>query len=214
MRSVRGTYAFADARLPMPPAKDADPPRPALLIVDVITDLEFEGAEGMLPRVMAMADAVERLRAAAREVDWPVIYVNDRFGRWQASFEEEVERCLREDARGRPLVERLRPTEDDYTVLKPKHSAFFGTTLEVLLQHLGITHLVLVGLSGDICVLATAFDAYMRGYRLCVPSDATAALDPEENDRALAYMRRVLEADTRPSTQLMAPGGPLRPSGG
>lgn len=194
----------------MPPAKDAEEPRPALLIIDVITDLEFEGAEGMLPRVMDMADAVERLRAAARAAGWPVIYVNDRFGRWRASFEEEVERCLREDARGRPLVERLRPTDDDYTVLKPKHSAFFGTTLDVLLQHLGATHLVLTGLSGDICVLATAFDAYMRGYRLCIPSDATAAIDSNENERALAYMRRVLEADTSSSRRLVAPDGLLR----
>lgn len=193
----------------MPPAKAAETPRPALLLIDVISDLEFEGAEGMLPRVMDMADAVEQLQATAREAGWPVVYVNDRFGQWRASFEEEVERCLREDVRGRPLVERLRPAADDYTLLKPKHSAFFGTPLEVLLQHLDVTHLVLTGLSGDICVLATAFDAYMRGYRLCIPSDATAAIDPGENERALAYMRRVLEANTRPSERLVAPEGPL-----
>ena len=200
--SIRITVAAAPPIMSSPKATETH--RPALLIIDVITDLEFDGAESMMSRVMAMADAIEQLREVAAAAGWPVIFVNDRFGRWRASFEEEVERCLQEDVRGCPLVRRLRPTEEDYTVLKPKHSAFFGTTLETLLQHLGVTRLVLTGLSGDICVLATAFDAYMRGYQLYVPSDATAAIDPEENDRALAYMQRVLEADTRPASELIA----------
>jgi nicotinamidase-related amidase len=57
------------------------------------------------------------------------------------------------------LVELLVPEKDDYFVLKPKHSGFDCTTLDILLQYLGVKVVVLAGFAGNICVLFTAIDA-------------------------------------------------------
>ncbi|HEX8385625.1 MAG TPA: isochorismatase family cysteine hydrolase, partial [Rubricoccaceae bacterium] len=107
-----------------------------------------------------------------------------------------VRRALAPESPARDLAERLRPDPDDYAVLKPKHSAFFQTALDTLLAHLGPKTLVLTGFSGDVCLLATALDANMRDYRLVVPADATASMDPAANADALAYLRRVADAET------------------
>ncbi|HLL46815.1 MAG TPA: isochorismatase family cysteine hydrolase, partial [Longimicrobiaceae bacterium] len=119
-----------------------------------------------------------------------------------SDFRKLIRHCVRPEARGREMVERLLPDEDDYFVLKPKHSAFFATTLETLLQYLGASRLILTGVSGDVCVLFTASDAYMRDFHLCVPEDCMASVSAEENRRTLEYMRRVFGADTTPSTEL------------
>ena len=74
--------------------------------------------------------------------------------------------------RGKPIVDLLAPADDDYFVLKPKHSGFFSTALSVLLRYLGVHTLILTGMAGNICILFTANDAYMRDFRLLVPPTA------------------------------------------
>jgi nicotinamidase-related amidase len=174
----------------------------ALLLVDVINDLEFEGGEDLLPHAVEAARRIRDLKTAAKELGIPAIYANDNFGRWRSDFREVVEHNLQDGVRGEELARLLAPEKDDYFVLKPKHSAFFATTLETLLQYLGAQRLILVGYSSDICVTLTAADAYMRDYRLWVPADCVASASPKENRHALAYMQRVLEADTTPSDRL------------
>src|SRR5213082_2089557 len=134
----------------------------ALLLIDVINDLEFESGEGLLLHALPMAEKLSVLKRHAKEADVPVIYVNDNFGKWQSDFKKILDHCLEEGVRGRPFAELLRPEDDDYFVLKPKHSGFFSTTLDILLSYLGVETLVLTGIAGNICVLFTANDAYMR----------------------------------------------------
>jgi nicotinamidase-related amidase len=174
----------------------------ALIVIDMINDLEFEGGETLLRYALPVAENIAGLKRRAKQAGIPVIYVNDNFGRWQSNLREAVDRCLQKGVCGRPLAERLRPDNDDYFVLKPKHSGFFGTPLEILLNYLGAKTLILTGISGDICVLFTAYDAYMRNFRLFVPADCIASLDPLENRHALQYMERVLKVDTKPSVEL------------
>jgi len=128
-----------------------------------------------------------------------VVYVNDNFDRWKSDFRRTVEHCSRH-GRGRELVELLRPEENDYFVLKPKHSGFFSTTLETLLRYLETQTLILTGIAGNFCVLFTANDAYMRDFNLFVPLDCTVSNSKKENDSALALMRKFLKADTRSSS--------------
>ena len=109
----------------------------AILLIDVINDLEFPEGEQLLRFAVPMADRIARLKERARQAGVPVVYVNDNFGRWRSDLNAQVEHCLEDDVRGRPVVERLRPEEDDYFVLKPKHSGFYSTTLDVLLEYLG-----------------------------------------------------------------------------
>ena len=176
--------------------------RVALLLVDFVNDLEFEGADRLLPSALAAARATSALRLRAKRAGIPVVYCNDNFGKWRSDFRSLLRHCLEDGVRGRPLAELLRPDEQDYFVLKPKHSAFHSTSLDVLLSHLGARTLVLTGIAGDFCVLLTAHDAYMRDYRLFVPSDCVASDPQRDNESALRHMQKVCKADTTPSTAL------------
>ncbi|HEX8502677.1 MAG TPA: isochorismatase family cysteine hydrolase [Pyrinomonadaceae bacterium] len=187
----------------------------ALLLIDVINDLEFESGAELLRHALPMAERLAALKRRAKEAGVPAVYVNDNFGKWQSDFNKILEHCLKEDVRGRPLAELLRPEEDDYFVLKPKHSGFFSTTLDILLDYLEARTLVLTGLTGDICVLFTAHDAYMRDFDLVIPSDCVASSDPSENDYTLRKMADLMDADISPSHEIdfgklksAAPRGP------
>lgn len=177
----------------------------ALLLIDVINDLDFPEANRLLRHARPMARKLSRLKRRAQEAGIPVIYVNDNFGRWRSDFRRQVQHCLQEESRGREIVSILQPGEEDYFVLKPKHSAFFSTTLETLLRYLGSRTLIITGIAGNFCVLFTANDAYMRDYGLIVPSDCTVSNTAKENREALALMRKFLKADTRPSPKLRLP---------
>lgn len=174
----------------------------ALVLIDVVNDLEFEGGEQLFRSALPAAKNIARLKERAHEAGVPVIYVNDNFGRWRSDFKRIVSHCLQDDVRGRPIAELLQPDKDDYFVLKPKHSGFFSTALELLLEHLGTHTLVLTGFAGNNCVLFTANDAYMRDYKLLIPEDCTASIKPEENENALLQMQEVLKADIRPSAEV------------
>jgi nicotinamidase-related amidase len=174
----------------------------ALLLIDVINDLDFPEGDQLLRHALPMARHIAALKRRARQDGIPVIYVNDNFGRWRSDFSAQVEHCLKDGVRGQALVELLRPDEDDYFVLKPKHSGFFSTALDTLLEYLGTRAVILTGMAANICVLFTANDAYMRDLHLAVPSDCVASNTEEENRYALDQMRKVLKADTRPSTEL------------
>lgn len=110
---------------------------------------------------------------------------------------------LQDGVPGKAVVELLQPGLEDYFVLKPKHSGFFATTLDILLKYLGVRTVVLAGFATNICVLFTANDAYMRDYRLFIPGDCVAANTEEANRYALEQMRtaRADVTESVPSTQ-------------
>jgi nicotinamidase-related amidase len=176
--------------------------RVALLLIDVINDMQFEGAERLVRHAMPMARHLARLKRRAIDAGIPAIYVNDNFGRWRSDFRRLVEYCTTEDVPGREISRLLRPDPQDYFVLKPMHSGFFGTTLDMLLQELGVRTLILTGVAANICVLFTANDAYMRHMRIYVPEDCVASNTPRENRYALAQMETVLKAVTTASAGL------------
>lgn len=174
----------------------------ALLLIDVINDLEFDDGQALLEQARPMAAALSRLKSRAKIEGIPAIYVNDNFGRWQSDLQKLLGHCLEDEVRGREIVQQLRPDKDDYFVLKPKHSGFFSTTLDTLLGYLQVHTVILTGVATNICVLFTANDAYMRDLRLVVPSDCVAANDAEVHAHALEQMRMVLKADVRTSLEI------------
>jgi nicotinamidase-related amidase len=171
----------------------------ALLLIDVINDFDFPKADQLLKHARPMARNLLRLKQRAQKAGLPVIYVNDNFGRWKSDFRRTVDYCVRHGRAG-DIVKLLRPEENDYFVLKPKHSGFFSTTLETLLRYLETQTLILTGIAGNFCVLFTANDAYMRDFNLLVPSDCTVSNTKKENDAALGLMKKFLKADTRSSS--------------
>lgn len=174
----------------------------ALLLIDVINDLEFPGGRELLAPALRAARKIASLKKRARDAGIPIIYANDNFGRWRSNFAEVVQHCLADGVTGQPIAELLAPERDDYFVLKPKHSAFYSTTLQTLLDYLQTKRLILTGFAGDACVLMTAADAYMRDIELYIPGDCMASRSMVENRKALQYMTRVLHAETRTSTRL------------
>jgi nicotinamidase-related amidase len=167
-----------------------------LVLIDVINDFEFEGADEIFHNTMLIAQNLTELRRRAKSAGIPVVYANDNFGKWRSDFRKLVEHCLNDNVKGKPLAEMLRPDEDDYFVLKPKHSAFYSTTLDVLLVYLKARTLILAGITGNICVLFSASDAYMRDYELIIPADCIASPSHEDNLYALAQIKNILKANT------------------
>ena len=174
----------------------------AFILIDVINDLAFDDGKKLLKHAVPMAKRIATLKARAKQAGIPSIYVNDNFGRWQSDFQKLIEHCLMDDVCGKPLATILKPEEDDYFVLKPKHSGFYSTTLNLLLSYLGVKTVILTGIAGNICVLFTANDAYMRDYQLIIPADCVASNTVKENTSALELMKKVLKADIRASTEL------------
>jgi len=168
----------------------------ALLLIDVINDLDFPGAEGLIAHAEPMARKLASLKQKASRAGIPTIYVNDNFGQWRSDFRQTVSHCTAMSSPGHRVSRALRPTRRDYFVLKPRHSGFFDTTLDTLVKQLRIRRVILTGIAGNICVLFTANDAYMRDLKLFVPADCVVSNTPEDNAHALRQMRGVLKAQT------------------
>ena len=175
----------------------------ALLLIDVVNDLAFEGSGPLIREAEPMATRLARLKRRARNAGIPAIYVNDNFGQWRSDFRQTVAHCTARSSPGRVVSQRLRPSGNDYFVLKPKHSGFYDTTLESLLRELKITRTIVTGLAGNICVLFTANDAYMRGMRVFVPADCIASNTLEDNAFALRQIEVVMGGRTDPSDRLV-----------
>jgi nicotinamidase-related amidase len=174
----------------------------ALLLIDVINDLAFEGSEALVTQAESMAARLARLKHRAAAAGVPIIYINDNFGQWRSDFRRIVAHCTARSSPGHRVSRRLRPTARDYFVLKPKHSGFFGTTLDTLLETLRIRRVILAGMAGNICVLFTANDAYMREYKIFAPADCIISNTAADNDHALRQIKTVLKGDVAVSEQL------------
>ena len=179
-----------------------DKSKTVLLIIDMISDFEFEDGEKLFKYALPAARRIAALKKVAKKEKIPAIYINDNFGKWQEDFKQITEKNLKNDVRGSEIVRLLKPDSDDYYVLKPKHSAFYSTPLDLILAQLESETLILTGVSTDICILFTANDAYMRDYKIVIPKDCVAAPKPAENDSALEYIERVLKADIRLSDEI------------
>ena len=172
----------------------------ALLLIDVVNDFDFPEGEQLLKLALPVGKNIADLKKRTKAEGIPAVYVNDNFGRWRSDFKKTVAHCR--EARGKQFVELLLPDEDDYFVLKPKHSGFYSTTLALLLEHLEAKNLILTGIAGNNCVLFTANDAYMHDFKLFVPSDCVVSNTEEENLHALKQMQTVLKAGTTPGAEL------------
>jgi len=171
----------------------------ALLLIDVINDLDFKGSGPLVEQAEAMSVRLAAFKRRATQAGVPAIYVNDNFGQWRSDFRRTVAHCTAKAAPGHVISRRLKPTGDDYFVLKPKHSGFYDTTLETLLDSLKIRRVIVTGIAGNICVLFTANDAYMRGLRIIAPSDCIVSNTAEDNAHALRQIEIVLKGRTEPS---------------
>jgi nicotinamidase-related amidase len=174
----------------------------ALVLIDVINDFQFPEGNKLLQQALPIAAPLAKLKQRCRAAGIPAIYVNDNFGQWRSDVKSLIARCLDSNSPGKAFVEQLRPDDEDYLVLKPMHSAFFQTPLEILLRYLGATSLILTGLATNSCVVCTAHDANMREFLLYVPSDCSAARSREEHEQAIQHVKEMTSASVVPSAKL------------
>jgi nicotinamidase-related amidase len=168
----------------------------ALVLVDVVNHFEFPDGEKLLRQARKILPALVDVKTRAKRAGLPTIYVNDNFGQWRSNFTTLLAYCRRSGAPGREFVQGIAPDENDYLVLKPMHSAFYQTPLDVLIRYLDVDSLILAGLTTDSCILCTAHDANMRDLKLFIPADCCASRTRERHLRALHNLRDIKDADT------------------
>ena len=173
-----------------------------LLILDMISDFQFPDGGAVLRSARRIAPKIAALKARASKARIPTVYVNDNLGRWRSDIRALISRCSLKDAPGCDVVQQIAPSENDFVLLKPKHSGFYATPLATLLEVAHAKRLILTGLSTHQCVLFTANDAYLREFELVIPSDCVGAPTPGQSRFALRYFSTVLKADVRPSGRL------------
>lgn len=171
-----------------------------LLLVDFINPLNFPGSADLAPQALAAARATAALKARLAGQGVAAIYANDNYGIWQSDFHSLVSTCLGIEGPSGEIARLLYPQAADITILKPRHSAFYASPLELLLTEMEAKELVICGVATDMCVQITAGDAFLREYPCWVPSDCNAAESRRAKAASLAFMASVLKCDVRPST--------------
>jgi nicotinamidase-related amidase len=171
-----------------------------LLLVDFINPLNFPGSADLAPDAVAAARATAKLKARLAAQGVATIYANDNYGVWQSDFHSLVSTCLGMEGPPGEIARLLYPQAADITMLKPRHSAFYASPLELLLTEMQAKELVICGIATDMCVQITAGDAFLREYPCWVPADCNAAESRRAKAASLAFMASVLKCDVRPST--------------
>jgi nicotinamidase-related amidase len=177
----------------------------ALLIIDMISTWDFADADKLAPAATAIAPRIGALKRRCVAAGVPVIYVNDNRDRWRSEFRELVRVSTEESEAGARIAGSLGPGEDDYSVLKPKHSAFYATPLDLLLRHLRVNRLLVTGVASDQCIVVSAADARMRDYEVIVPADCVAAQTKPRNAHALRHLGEAHGIATPPSAGIRLP---------
>ncbi|KAA6442324.1 isochorismatase family cysteine hydrolase [Bacillus atrophaeus] len=172
----------------------------ALLIVDMINNFQFDMGESLAQKTEQIVPHILSLKKHAKQNNWPIIYINDHYGLWQADISTIENECKNELSES--IIEKISPQDDDYFLIKPMHSAFYETALHTLLTEQKVKRVIITGIAGNICVLFTANDAYMREYNITIPKDCIASNSDEDNQFALTIMKDVLFAEITDEKQI------------
>jgi nicotinamidase-related amidase len=164
-----------------------------MLVVDMLNPYEHPEADRLAERVGKALPGVQTLVRRAAEAGTAVVYVNDNYGDWNSSSEELARQAL--DGAHPELVEPVLPPDGASFVLKARHSTFYETPLEYLLDQMGINRLVFSGQVTEQCILYSALDAHVRHFDVVIATDAVAAIYDELGEAALNMMERNMGAD-------------------
>ena len=171
----------------------------ALVVIDMLNTYDFDGGDELAANVEKVVPNIRTLLDRARDEDVPVIYVNDNYGDWNSSVDELLDNALQ--GRHPEVVEPVRPADDVAFVIKARHTIFYGTPLEHLLQAEGIDRLILTGQVTEQCILYSALDAHVRHVDVAVPADCVAQIDDDLHQAALKMMEVNMGADVTPSAE-------------
>jgi nicotinamidase-related amidase len=208
---VASREAFLQATIKAEPEAVAlDLTRTALLIIDMQRDFLEPGGFGetlgndvsLLGRAVAPTKAV---LDAARAADLLVIHTReghrpDLSDAPKAKIERghpsvrigapgPMGRILIRGEPGHDIIPALYPIPGEPVIDKPGKGAFYATDLDALLRNFGIQHLLVCGVTTEVCVNTTVREANDRGYRCVVLADCCASYFPEFHQMGLAMIK-------------------------
>lgn len=175
-------------------------PKTALIVVDMVQTYDFDDADRLVRNVERIVEPLTALVERARDEAALTIYVNDNFGQWLSHRDKLVDEALQGE-HGR-LLEPLKPADDALFVVKARHSIFYGTPVEHILDAEEIEEVVLTGQVTEQCILYSALDAHVRRRSMTVVRDCVAHIDDELADAALKMMERNMHATVCASTDV------------
>jgi len=167
-------------------------PKTALIVVDMVQTYDFSDGETLAGNVEKMIPSLKRLLDKAREADALIVYVNDSFGDWSTDREGLVAKARASDYPH--LIDEVEPDDDVLFVLKARHSIFFQTPMDYILDENEIEHLVLAGQATEQCILYSALDAHIRHRPVSVPKDAVAHIHDDLAEASLRMMEINMDA--------------------
>ena len=165
----------------------------ALIVIDMVNPYDHEDADVLADNVAGMVHNVARLVEEAGESGVELVYVNDNYEDFAATRHDLVRRAL--EGRRPELIEPIVPPDGVAFLQKARHSAFYSTALDHFLRARSIDTVILAGQVTEQCILYTSLDAYIRHFKIRVPRDAVAHIDPELGDAALRMMERNMRVE-------------------
>lgn len=187
-----------------------DPAHTALLIIDMQRDFVEPGGFGAslgndVSLLQAIIPTVQRVLHAWRDRGGLVVHTREahlpdlsdcppaKRDRGQPSLRigdvGPMGRVLIRGEPGHAIVPELAPIEGEIVIDKPGKGAFYATGLHETLQELGITHLIVMGVTTEVCVQTSMREANDRGYECLLVEDGTDSYFPEFKAATLAMIR-------------------------
>lgn len=173
----------------------------ALVVIDMENAFIDEKSPLCIKQAAATVPACGRVICRAREREIPVFFVNrvyrkngsdvefSRYESWAGAG-----RYLAPDSKG-PLSievpEEFLPTPADYSIIKPRFSAFFQTELDLILRRLGVKTVFLMGTTTPNCIRTTCYDGLSLDYNIVVIEDCCSSNTEEIQRVNMEDMARV-----------------------
>lgn len=177
--------------------------RCALILIDLQED--FLGAPGMREQRDDLVAAVQKWLRWADDHGVPVVEVRTVLPleeeTWALNMREDQQPVVLQDTPGSWRVHELE-VEPDLALEKRRDDAFHGTDLAEKLREMGVTHVVLAGVSTEACVAMTGASAYANDFRVLVAKDAVASADRKAHDAALLWLDEQYRAPALTSTEM------------
>jgi nicotinamidase-related amidase len=182
----------------------------ALLIIDMQRDFLEPGGFGSVlgndvTPLQAIVPTVVRLQQTFRQRGLPIFQTVEghrpdladcppsKYQRGQVSLRigdpGPMGRILVLGEPGNAIIPALAPQPGETVITKPGKGAFYNTNLEFLLKTQNISHLIVAGVTTEVCVQTTLREANDRGYECLLVEDATASYFPEFKQATLAMVR-------------------------
>lgn len=164
----------------------------ALLIVDLINTFSFRHGHILASKVESMLPNILYVRNLFSKNKLPIIYVNDHYKIENPTPSKVMDFCL--NPLSFNIINEIKPSDNHFFVFKNNYSGFYQTNLDDLLKKLKVTHLIILGVAGNRCVLFTANDAFMRDYNVIIPIDAISSVTDYDHEISIYMMKDILNA--------------------